>query len=242
MAESSVVEVDAAGPQTKTRPHRFFVQTIATFIWFVGSLFLGAGRLDWVRGWISAGLSVVGMTIVGLIIRRCNTGLLEERAKWRRKDTKRFDKIFLAIYVPLLLIQPAVAGLDNGRYHWSSMPLAFVYVGALIFVLALTLITWVLVVNPFAETSVRIQKDRGQHVITNGPYQIVRHPMYVGAILYLLANPLIWGSVAALIITLGIIPLMIWRTAREDRTLHQELAGYPEYAARTRYRLVPGLW
>jgi len=242
MSEPSVVEPTAAISSTRPRPYRTVLQTIVTFIWFVGSLFLGAGRLDWIRGWISVGLFIVGMTVVGLIVRHCNSGLLEQRAKWRRKDTKVFDKIFLTLYIPLILLQPAVAGFDAGRYHRSSMPFSLVYVGSLLFVVALTLIGWVLVVNPFAESSVRIQKDRGQRVVTSGPYRFVRHPMYVGMILMYLANPLIWGSVAALMITAITTLLVVWRTSREDRTLSLELAGYPDYAARTRYRLVPGLW
>ena len=205
-------------------------------------LFLAAGRLDWVRGWISVALFVVGMTVVGLIIQHYNALLLEERAKWRRKDTKPFDKVFLAIYVPLILIHPAIGGLDAGRFHWSSLPFFSVYIGSACFALAMVLIAWVMTVNPFAETSVRIQKDRGQTVVTSGPYCFVRHPMYVGVILMYLGTPLVWGSVYALGVSAVIFTLMIWRTAREDRTLEDELAGYKEYAAHTRYRLLPGLW
>jgi protein-S-isoprenylcysteine O-methyltransferase Ste14 len=242
MSEPSAVQATATISPARPHSYRTMLQTIMAFIWFAGSLFLGAGRLDWIRGWISVGLSVVGMTVVGLIVRHYNSGLLEERAKWRRKDTKLFDKIFLAVYIPLILIQPAVAGLDAGRYHWASMPFSLVYVGSLLFVVALTVITWAMVVNPFAESSVRIQNDRGHRVITSGPYRFVRHPMYVGMILMYLANPLIWGSVAALLITAITTPLLVWRTSGEDRTLSLELTGYPEYTARTRYRLVPGLW
>jgi len=128
------------------------------------------------------------------------------------------------------------------RYHWSSMPFVFVYVGAILFALAMVLIAWVMVVNPFAETSVRIQTDRGHTVITSGPYRIVRHPMYLGAILMYTATSLVWGSVWALALAAVMTGLMIWRTSREDRTLRQELAGYEEYSSRTRYRLLPGLW
>jgi protein-S-isoprenylcysteine O-methyltransferase Ste14 len=144
--------------------------------------------------------------------------------------------------MPLFSIQPAVAGLDAVRYHWSSMPFEFVYVGIILFALAMVLIASVLVVNPYAESSVRIQTDRGHTVITSGPYRLVRHPMYVGSFLMNLGMPLILGSVWALVLTGVITLLFVWRTAHEDQTLRRELPGYEEYAARTRYRLLPGLW
>lgn len=135
-----------------------------------------------------------------------------------------------------------VAGLlDAVRYHWSSMPFVFVYLDAILFTLAMVLIAWEMVVNPFAETSVRIQTDRGHTVITSGPYRMVRHPMYLGAILMYTAASLVWGSIWALALAAMITGLRIWRTSREDQTLRQELAGYEEYSARTRDRLLPGL-
>jgi protein-S-isoprenylcysteine O-methyltransferase Ste14 len=217
-------------------------QLLATPAWFLGTLFGGAGRLNWARGWISVVMCVAGMSAVGLIARHYNAGLLEARANWRFKDSKPFDKLFFVVYVPLLVIQPAVAGLDAARFRWSALSFGFVYAGAILFALAMVMIAWVMAVNPYAEASVRIQTERGHRVITSGPYRIVRHPMYVGAILMYLAMPLVWGSVGALVISGIISALVIWRTGREDQILRQELAGYEAFAARTRYRLMPGLW
>lgn len=227
---------------TKSGWARRLLQIVGIYGWLFGSLFVAAGRLDWIRGWIAVALWVVGMSTIGLVIKRYNPGLLQERAKWRRKDTKPFDKIFLAIFMPLLIIQPAIAGLDAVRYRWSSVPFAFVYVGAILFALSVVLIAWVMAVNPYAESTVRIQADRGQTVVTSGPYRFVRHPMYAGMVPLYLAIPLVWGSVCALVLGAVIILLFIWRTAREDQTLRQELCGYEEYAAHTRYRLLPGVW
>jgi protein-S-isoprenylcysteine O-methyltransferase Ste14 len=232
----------AASPQPKPGAARRLLQVAVTYAWFTGSLFTAAGRWNWTRGWISVALSVVGLTVLGLIVQRYNPELMAERARWRRKDTKRFDKIFMAVYQPLVLLQPAVAGLDAVRFRWSSMPFAFVYAGGALFAASLLLIGWVMIVNPYAETSVRIQSDRGHRVITSGPYRFVRHPMYVGVMLMGIANPLLWGSVWALVMSAVMILLFIWRTAREDQTLRQELAGYEEYASQTRYRLLPGVW
>jgi protein-S-isoprenylcysteine O-methyltransferase Ste14 len=242
MSPSSVVETNSPVAPAGSRIAKGLFQVGAFFLWFIGSLFLAAGRLDWIRGWISVALVVVAMPAVGLIVQRYNAPVLEARSKWRRKVTKTFDKIFFATYGPLISILPALAGLDAGRYHWTSLPFGFVYAGSILFALALALITWVMVVNPFAEKTVRIQTDRGHRVVTSGPYRWVRHPMYAGITLLFVSTALVWGSVWALRLDAVMAVLIIWRTAMEDRTLRQELPGYEQYAAVTRYRLLPGVW
>jgi protein-S-isoprenylcysteine O-methyltransferase Ste14 len=97
-------------------------------------------------------------------------------------------------------------------------------------------------VNRNLETSVRIQTDRGHQVVTTGPYRYVRHPMYVGQVLQLPATALLLGSTWALLPALACLVIMVIRTALEDSVLCRELAGYREYSAVTRYRLVPGIW
>ena len=242
MANASAVQLIPPTAKTRSGTAKRLLQITGGIAWWIALLFPSAGRLDWFRGWISIAFWSAGMTAFILIVSRCNPTLLAARQKWRHKDTKRFDKIFLAAFLPLVLMQPVLAGLDAVRYRWSSMPFGFVYPGAVLFVLGVALMAWAMAVNPFAESTVRIQTDRGQCVITSGPYSRVRHPMYVGFILMYLGAPLIWGSVWALVVS-GVIAIeLIWRTALEDRTLRRELSGYGDYAARTRYRLLPGLW
>jgi protein-S-isoprenylcysteine O-methyltransferase Ste14 len=215
--------------------------TAPAALW-IAALFLGAGRLDWPRGWFCVSLYVVGMGTLGLIVHRLNAPLMEARAKWRRDDTKSFDKVFFAVLLPLVYAQPALAGLDAVRFGWSSMPAGWAYAGAFLFALALSLITWTMVVNRHAEATVRIQADRDHRVVSSGPYRVVRHPMYAGAILMYVATPLMLGSMWAMLATGAMTACFIWRTAREDDTLRRELPGYEDFAARTRYRLFPGLW
>jgi protein-S-isoprenylcysteine O-methyltransferase Ste14 len=101
---------------------------------------------------------------------------------------------------------------------------------------------WVYKVNKFAEPSVRIQTERGHKVIDTGPYAIVRHPLYAGGLIMFTGIPLALGSIWALIPTAVGTVIIIVRTVLEDRTLHEELEGYREYAARVHYRLIPGIW
>jgi protein-S-isoprenylcysteine O-methyltransferase Ste14 len=240
-------DVSAAGPDARPQDARRrtvgrAIQAAAFTAAWLGALFGGAGRFEWPRGWIYAAVYGLGMGAMALAVKRWNPELLEARARWRHNDTKRFDKVFLAIFMPLQLIQPAVAGLDAVRFGWSSLPFELVYPGVAIFALATGLAAWAMAVNRFAETTVRIQADRGHTVVESGPYRSVRHPLYAAAILMYLAAPLILGSVWALAPGGVIAVLFAGRTALEDRTLRRELAGYEEYAARTRHRLMPGLW
>jgi protein-S-isoprenylcysteine O-methyltransferase Ste14 len=207
---------------------------------YAGLAFLGAGRLDWPRGWIYAAI-FVGVSAGGsLIVQLANPGLLEARAKGIRKDTKAFDKAFYRMFLPLILLYPLLAGLDAIRFAWAPLPDWTMVPGALLFVISSAFGTWTMVVNAHAESTVRIQE--GQTVITHGPYRFVRHPMYAGLLMGFPATALILGSAWALLPMALIVALFVWRTAREDRTLRQELAGYEDYARITRYRLLPGVW
>jgi protein-S-isoprenylcysteine O-methyltransferase Ste14 len=218
------------------------VQIAAFTALWLGLLFGAAGRLDWTRAWIFVALYVVGMGITGVVVKRANPDLLEARSKWRRKDTKPFDKIFLAVFVPLSTIQPAIAALDVVRFGHSYMADWSLWPGIALFVPAVALMAWSMVANRHAETTVRIQTDREHKVVTHGPYRFVRHPMYVGAILMYFASALILGSEWALWTACVITALFVWRTTLEDRTLRRELPGYENFAQQTRYRLLPGLW
>jgi protein-S-isoprenylcysteine O-methyltransferase Ste14 len=220
---------------------RIFQVLVTMGLWLL-AVFVPAGRFDWKRGWICVILYVVSMFVAGLLVHRANPALFEARANWRRKDTKPFDKVFLSVFFPLTYIHPAVAGLDAVRFRWSSMPFTTVYVGIALFVSAMVLPTWAMMVNPHAESTVRLQTDRDHKPVTAGPYRFVRHPMYVGAILLYPAMSLVFGSAWALALSGVIALLFIWRTALEDRTLRRELPGYEEFANVTHYRLIPGLW
>jgi protein-S-isoprenylcysteine O-methyltransferase Ste14 len=216
---------------------------LTIFAWWLISLFGSAGQLTWNRGWICTVLYLGGLHTSKAILKKLNPGLLEQRQTPIRNDTKPFDKIFLRVFLSLTIVQPIIAGLDAVRFNWApAMPFWTVYPGIGLFIVSATLITWVLVKNPHAESSVRIQEDRGHTVIASGPYRFVRHPMYVGLILLHASMALVLGSMWTLALAAVITILFLWRTALEDQTLRQELPGYEEYSTITRYRLMPGIW
>jgi protein-S-isoprenylcysteine O-methyltransferase Ste14 len=120
--------------------------------------------------------------------------------------------------------------------------LAVEIVGWIGLLLAMGLVAWVAINNAYLSAVVRIQDDRGQQVVTTGPYRYVRHPMYAADLFFFWGIPLLLGSWWALVPSLLIVVVMIIRTALEDKTLQAELPGYKEYAEKVRYRLVPGVW
>ncbi len=204
--------------------------------------FLGAGRLGWGRGWLYAGVFVTVSVVGSFIIHCAGTGLMEARAKGVRPDTKPFDKKFFLFFLPFNLLYPIVAGADVVRFAVAPLPGWSLSAGILLFVTGSALSTWALVVNRYAESSARIQSERGHAVISDGPYRIIRHPMYAGTILGFPGTALMLGSGLALVPMVCLVILFVWRTAREDSMLHTELPSYGAYAGGTRWRLVPGLW
>ncbi len=219
------------------------IQSAAMTIAWVGAMLLGARRLDWTRGWIAVGLALAVFGAIAAIVHRANPGLMTARSKLRRSDTKPFDKWLVPAIMVLGLGQYAVAGAEAGCAGCESLPFTWLYPGAALYVAGALIVGWVMVVNRHAETTVRIQTDRGHTVVTRGPYRFVRHPMYSGTLLMYLGIPLILGALGwTAAISVVVIALFILRTALEDRTLRRELAGYEQYTTLTRYRLVPGLW
>lgn len=212
-----------------------------TGFWVV-MLFVAAGTVHWTRGLICCVTYGVSVLVMGGVVQRLNPALLPARTQWRHRDTKPFDKIILAIFLPLSTIQPVVAGLDVVRFHWSSMPLSTLPLGLALFIPGMSLIGWAMAVNPWAEGTVRIQSDRGQQVVRTGAYRFVRHPMYLGMVLMNPGFACMFGSAWLLVLSGLMAVILVVRTALEDATLQRELHGYSEYARGTRWRLVPGVW
>ena len=214
------------------------LQVVVQFLILAAILFIASGRLDWVWAWAYLGVGVGIVAINALVL---PPELIAERGQ-TKEDTKSWDKVLGILLITPTLGTLIVAGLDK-RFGWS-LPLAVVvHLVALIFyALAQGLFTWAMASNKFFSGTVRIQKERGHTVASGGPYRYVRHPGYVGYIASWIATSLALGSLWALIPAGLVMGLMVVRTALEDKTLQAELDGYKDYAARVRYRLLPGVW
>jgi len=205
------------------------------------ALFLPAGDIRWAKGWLFLLVFLLLMAASVAYLWRTNPDIFVARSRIR-PGTKRWDKILMAFLLLSFFLLFPVAGLDAGRFHWSRVLLGLIILGYILFCAGFLLSIWVYRVNPFAEPSVRIQKERGQKVIDTGPYALVRHPLYLGALLMCAGIPLALESFWALLpAAVGALVLVI-RTMLEDHTLQNELEGYKEYTVRVHYRLIPGVW
>ncbi len=221
---------------------RWLIREIIGTLFTAAILFGFSGHLDWVMGWVLVGVYAVWIGALAVILIPTNPELLAERTR-PQKGTKKWDMVLLSIIGVVELTKYIVAGLDV-RWGWSpQIPLTLQLAGVVVAMLGYdVLLVWSMVANAFFSQTVRIQKDRGQTVVTGGPYRYVRHPGYVGSLLFQVATPLILGSVWAFIPSGLVACLTIVRTALEDRTLREELDGYKDYVAQVRYRLLPGVW
>jgi protein-S-isoprenylcysteine O-methyltransferase Ste14 len=218
---------------------RWGVKTAAGALIFGLILFLSSGDLGWGMAWLYLGLYVLNQVILALLV---PAELLAERSE-RQEGTKSWDVLLAALGALLLpLATYLVAGLDR-RFGWTvDLSSALQGAALALMVLGMALTTWAMGVNRFFSGTVRIQDERGHAVIRAGPYSVMRHPGYAGAIAHHLAAPLVLGSLWAVVPGAAGALVLVVRTAMEDHTLQEELSGYADYARHTRYRLLPGVW
>jgi protein-S-isoprenylcysteine O-methyltransferase Ste14 len=217
------------------------VSAIGSPLAVVALVFLPAGRIDWTPGWIFIAVTTASFSFAALLLARVNPVIYRARSRFQ-PGTKTWDLVLVAAMLAAFVIEIPLATFDAGRSAWSDVPRWVVLVGYILLIGGIAGTTWAQAVNPFFEPGVRIQAERAQRVITAGPYRLVRHPGYVSAIAIFIGIPLALGSWWAIVPAALAIALLILRTGLEDRLLQAALLGYADYARRTRYRLMPGIW
>ncbi len=200
-------------------------------------LFACAGRWDLPLYWAYLGVWAAAV-LAGSVV--ADPTLARERL---RPGPGGEDYLTVFVLTPLWVGQYVAAGLDVGRFHWSdSVPPVVQAIGLLATIAALAIQIWAVAVNRFFSSVIRIQTDRGHHLVTGGPYLFVRHPAYASAPFLLVGSGLALGSWLAAAIGLLMFFLLLPRTVREDRILREQLEGYVAYVQQVRYRLFPGVW
>lgn len=207
----------------------------------IALVFLPVGRIDWRPGWVFLAIMVGAFVLSALAIARVNPVIYRARSRFQ-PGTKRWDLALLAVILPAMVAEIPLGTLDAGRMHWSQVPGWAVGLGYVLLVGGIAVTAWAQAVNPFFEPGVRIQTERHQRVISTGPYAFVRHPGYTAAIAMFAGIPLALASWWALVPAALASALLALRTSWEDRLLRSELSGYADYARRTRFRLLPGIW
>jgi protein-S-isoprenylcysteine O-methyltransferase Ste14 len=212
-------------------------QVLLTLGIFTLVIFISAGRLDFVWGWVYFGLACLSLLLGAIYVLRHNPQAINERGR-PAEGQKRWDKIIIAIYAPLSVSVYVVSGLD-ARFNWSAVSLWLHLLGVALTAVCSTLTYAAMAHNPFLSMYVQVAEARGHQVASSGPYRHIRHPMYLSLVLSWPALALLLGSVWALIPGLASLMIII-RTALDDHTLLRSCLVTPSMPAR--YATLPGLW
>jgi protein-S-isoprenylcysteine O-methyltransferase Ste14 len=218
------------------------VQTVVVFAVLGLVLFGAAGTLAWAPGWIFVVLYLAfTVVLLGWMLRN-DPGLLQERMTPFPSDQPTWDRLFIILLSVLVVAWFLLMPLDAERLRWSHVPALLQVVGAVVLVASLVLFFLTFRENSYLSPAVRVQRERGQRVVSTGPYRYVRHPLYSGVGLFEVGTSLLLGSWTGLLLGAVVMGLVAWRAVREERTLREELDGYEDYLSRVRFRLIPGIW
>jgi len=202
-----------------------------------------SGQWDWWEAWVYAAINIFGFIISRYLAGRKHPDLLIERSKFlQHQNPEPWDKTLS----PLLGwgggLMPIVAGLDARFGQSAQFPIGVKILSIVIMLVGFSFGSYALIANRFFSGMVRIQSERGHHVVDTGPYRWVRHPGYTGSLITYPVIPLLLDSWWAFVPAILTIIIIVLRTKLEDDTLQEKLDGYREYAQQVRYRLIPGVW
>jgi protein-S-isoprenylcysteine O-methyltransferase Ste14 len=217
-------------------------QFAGIFVAFALALFLPAGTLAWLAGWIFLALFFGFYLGVSLWLFRHNPGLLQERMRLSASDQQGWDKLLFPLLLALPFAWLIFMSFDAVRFHWSGLPIWLEVVGAIVLLWSFYLLFLTFRENAYLSPVVRIQEERGHTVVSTGPYQYVRHPMYSAMIVFVVGTSLLLGSGYGLLVGLLFIVVLARRAVLEERTLREKLYGYAKYMTQVKYRLIPFIW
>jgi protein-S-isoprenylcysteine O-methyltransferase Ste14 len=226
--------------KTYKRPFLLLVLVIESLILSL-VLFLVAGTLYWLYGWLFLILLYSCSFIILMWVLRHNPGLIEERMGLKSNEPT-WDKEYVIVLSIVVIIWWVSVPLDAVRFHWSQMPAWLHFVGAIVLLSSFYLMFLIYRENPYLSSAVHIQEDRGQTVVSTGPYRYVRHPFYTSTFLFVLGSALLMGSWIGVILGLFIVGILARRAVREECVLQKGLKGYDAYMAQVKYRLIPHVW
>jgi len=210
---------------------------VAAIIVIGAMFFVPAGTLDYWQAWLYLAVLFVPVTFVGVYFLVNDPAFLERRFRTREKEARQ--QTIIKISLVIFLFGFLLPGLDR-RYGWSQVPFEVVLIANLAILVGYAIVFLAFRENSYAARTIEVEK--GQKVISTGPYSIVRHPMYVGVLLTYIVTPIALGSYWALPPFLLMIPVIVLRILNEEEVLRRDLQGYAEYCRKTRHRMLPYVW
>ncbi|MGH7881798.1 MAG: methyltransferase family protein [Candidatus Dormibacteraceae bacterium] len=219
------------------------IQVSGMFLVCALALFLAAGTVAWPAGWLFLVLFFGSFLALILWLMKHNPGLLMERLTgFGNPGQKSWDKVFYVFLTASFFAWWILMPLDGVRFHWSQMPELLQVIGVILLLCSFYFLFLTFKENSFLSPVVRLQTERGQTVVSTGPYHYMRHPMYAACAIFVIGSALLLGSwyglLGGLIFMLG----LAIRAVLEERTLREELQGYDVYMEKVRYRIIPYVW
>ena len=219
------------------------LEVLAEFAVFAALLFVSAGTLLWPAGWAFIAIFFSFAVAIVLWLARKEPELLAERmSSPMQSGQPLWDKVFVVAVMVLFVAWLILMPLDAVRFGWSEVPDWLQILGALGVVLSFYIMFLTFRENAYLALVVKVQEERGQSVVSTGPYRYIRHPMYASTFLFFPGSALLLGSWWGLLLCVALLGLLVWRIPLEERMLENGLAGYDEYARKVRYRLIPRVW
>jgi len=199
--------------------------------------FLPAGSIKFWEAWAYMGILFIPMIFVLIYLLKKDPELLERRMKMKEKEEPQ--KVFIKLSLLVFFIAFIIPGFDY-RFEWSEVLFIVIIIADLFIFIGYLLFFLVLKENTYASRIIEVEK--GQKVISTGPYAIIRHPMYVAVLMMYVLSPLALGSYWAVLAVLPLPVLVIFRIKSEEKILRDKLPGYREYTQKVKYRLIPYIW
>lgn len=229
-------------PVHKPRIVLVLFQVLSTLLIYALPVFIPAGLRAWPSAWVFLALWFGFWLFILIWLYLQDPGLFWERMLTTTSGQKLWDKLLVPLLYGAIFLWLLFTAFDAGRFHWSPVAPPIEILGALILGASFLLFFLTFRANRYLATVVRVQEDRGQVVITNGPYRLVRHPMYAATLIFFLGTPLLLGAWYGVLLSPIAAVVLSWRAVLEERTLQKDLPGYAEYMTRTKYRLIPLIW
>jgi protein-S-isoprenylcysteine O-methyltransferase Ste14 len=219
------------------------LEVFAEFAVFAALLFISAGTLLWPAGWAFIVLFFgFALSLVVWLARKEPELLAERMSAPIQRGQPLWDKLFVAAVMVLFVAWLILMPLDAVRFGWSEVPDWLQLMGTLGVVLSFYIMFLTFRENAYLALVAKLQEERGQSVVSTGPYRYVRHPMYASMFLFFPGSALLLGSWWGLLLCAVLLGLLVWRIPHEERMLENGLAGYDEYERNVRYRLIPHVW
>jgi protein-S-isoprenylcysteine O-methyltransferase Ste14 len=217
-----------------------FAGLLQLVVMLAASIFLPAWTLDYWQAWLFLAVFLTCVLAITFYLMKNDPKLLERRANAGVGAEQELSQKIIQALASIAFIAILVLSAFDHRFAWSIVPTFLTVLGDVLVVLGFCFVFLVFKENTFASATIEIGDE--QRVVTTGPYALVRHPMYIGALVMLIGVPLALGSLWGLLAIIPMTLVLVWRLLDEERFLAKNLAGYSEYQSKVRYHLLPLIW